>query len=255
MYHIVIPARYGSTRLRGKMLADVNGHPMVWWAWRRACQANAMSVVVATDHEEIAEIMMASGATVVMTCEGHPSGTDRLADVADQQGWSDNTIAVNLQGDEPLMPVANIDQVAHDLADHPEASITTLSEVITSVTDFENPDIVKVVTSAADNALYFSRATIPFSRNPENDPEQCQLLKTIRRHVGLYAYRCGFLREFVRWNPAPIEQLESLEQLRALHNDRIIRVLPAQESVPAGVDTPKDLKSIRKLMGNIQYAD
>ena len=249
MYHLVIPARFGSTRLPGKALADIHGHPMVWWVWQRACQSGAASVIVATDHAEIAAIMRDAGAEVALTREDHPSGTDRLAEVADQRGWSDDTVVVNLQGDEPLMPVINLEQVAGELVAHPEASIATLSEPICSLADFSNPAVVKVVASKGGKALYFSRALVPFPRGGAEASEEL-LLATARRHVGLYAYRCGFLREFVRWSPAPMEQLESLEQLRAMHHDRIIRVLPALEPVPAGVDTPEDLENIRQLMGS-----
>lgn len=248
MYHVVIPARYGSTRLPGKALADINGHPMVWWVWRRACDSDATSVIVATDHPEIERVMCEAGATVVMTREDHPSGTDRLAEVADHMAWADDAVVVNLQGDEPLMPVTNLQQVAEELASHPSASIATLSESISSLSDFANPAVVKVVSSEGGDALYFSRATIPYPRGGEEQHAEL-IYRTARRHIGLYAYRCGFLRQFVTWKPAPMEQLESLEQLRALHYGHQIRVAPAIAPVPAGVDTPEDLANIRVLMG------
>jgi len=188
-----------------------------------------------------------------MTRDDHPSGTDRLAEVANQQRWSDDTVIVNLQGDEPLMPVLNLQQVAQELVEHPSASIATLSEPIDSLEDFANPSVVKVVTSSTGNACYFSRSMIPYPRAGATEVLS-EIQQHARRHVGLYAYRCGFLREFVTWSPAPTEQLESLEQLRALYHDRIIRVQPALESVPAGVDTPSDLELVRRLMAGARNA-
>lgn len=250
MFHIVIPARYGSTRLPGKALMDIAGHPMVWWVWQRALASSAASVVVATDHEDVASTMMEFGADVAMTKMSHPSGTDRLAEVVDQRGWSDDDIVVNLQGDEPLMPVENVEQVARELAENDNASIATLVEPITSVDEFNDPSVVKVVASAFGDALYFSRAPIPYPRDiaktelEGRGPEKLGLM----RHVGLYAYRCGFLRAFVTWEQAPTERVEALEQLRALHHGATIRVAEAAQPVPAGVDTPKDLEHVRGLL-------
>lgn len=246
MYHVVIPARFGSTRLPGKALADIAGHPMVYWVWLRARQSNADSVIVATDHEGIAEVMRGYGADVAMTRSNHMSGTDRLAEVAEQRAWSDDTIVVNLQGDEPLMPEANLAQVAQALQTNPAASIATLCEPLEQLDDLYNPSVVKVVVSEAGNALYFSRAPIPF---PRAGVEAAELsMRVAQRHVGLYAYRCGFLRRFVSYPQADIEQLESLEQLRAMSQGEVIRVVPACERVPAGVDTPADLEHVRAVM-------
>ncbi len=242
MYHIVIPARFGSTRLPGKALADIAGHPMVYWVWQRAQACQAASVVVATDHEGIAAIMRDYGADVAMTRADHPSGTDRLAEVAEQRGWADDTVIVNLQGDEPLMPAVNVEQVAAALAANPGASIATLSEPLASGADLDNPAVVKVVASASGRALYFSRAPIPYPRSGALDD-------SARRHIGLYAYRCGFLRRYTQWAPAPLERLESLEQLRALHHDEWIQVEQAKAPVPAGVDTPEDLEAVRRILG------
>ncbi len=246
MYHVVIPARFGSTRLPGKALADIAGHPMVYWVWLRACQSNADSVIVATDHEGIAEVMRGYGADVAMTRSDHMSGTDRLAEVAEQRAWSDDTIVVNLQGDEPLMPEANLAQVAQELQANPAASIATLCEPLEQRDDLYNPSVVKVVVTEAGNALYFSRAPIPFPRAGEEAAELS--LRVAKRHVGLYAYRCGFLRRFVSYPQADIERLESLEQLRAMSQGEVIRVVPACERVPAGVDTPADLAHVRAVM-------
>lgn len=249
MYHIVIPARFGSTRLPGKALADIAGHPMVYWVWKRAMECHADSVIVATDNPEIARVMQGYGAEVAMTRTDHPSGTDRLAEVADQYAWDDQTVVVNLQGDEPLMPKENLTQVARELINHSDASIATLSESLSSVEELNNPAIVKVVTNGFGEAMYFSRAPIPYLRSPDDTSAALQLT-TAQRHIGLYAYRCGFLRQYVRWQPAVTERLESLEQLRALHYGHRIRVQPAARPVPAGVDTAEDLELVRRLMGS-----
>jgi len=220
---------------------------MLWWVWRQACAAGAQSVVIATDDVRIADVMTAVGADVAMTEAKHASGTDRLADGAQQRGWDDGTVVVNVQGDEPLMPIANIQQVAQELIEHPEASMATLSEPLSSPEQLDDPSVVKVVVSALGNALYFSRAAIPFQRDTSD--ELCQIrLASARRHIGLYAYRCGFLRAFTEWPPSITETLESLEQLRALDRGHIIRISDAAESVPAGVDTPEDLERARSLL-------
>jgi 3-deoxy-manno-octulosonate cytidylyltransferase (CMP-KDO synthetase) len=220
---------------------------MVWWVWSQACAAGAQSVVIATDDTRIADVMSAAGADVAMTASEHLSGTDRLAEVVQQRGWEEDSIVVNVQGDEPLMPVANIRQVAQELIQHPEASLATLSESLMSVEQIKDPSVVKVVASASGNALYFSRAAIPFQRDP-SDASLQTLMTTARRHIGLYAYRCGFLRAFTAWPPSATETLESLEQLRALDRGHSIRIVDAVESVPAGVDTPADLERVRRLL-------
>ena len=244
MYHIVIPARYGSTRLPAKALADINGKPLVYWVWRQAMQSKAVSVTVATDHVRIQEAMMIHGAEVVMTDPDHPSGTDRLAEVARLKDWDSSAIVVNLQGDEPLMPVANLEQVADLLNGHPEASIATLCEPIETADAFHDTSVVKVVSDASGRAHYFSRSPIPHVRGAD----KMFVPAEARRHVGLYAYRVSFLADFASQPVAPLEQLESLEQLRALHCVHEIRIADAIEPVPAGVDTQKDLDAVRRLM-------
>ncbi len=246
MYHIVIPARYGSTRLPAKALADINGKPMVYWVWRQAMQSKALSVTVATDDDRIRSALTPHGIAVAMTDSSHPSGTDRLAEVAEQKGWGANHVVVNLQGDEPLMPVSNLEQVADLLLTHPQASISTLCEPINSHASFIDPSVVKVVSDGTGRAQYFSRSPIPFERDSDN----ANVPEAARRHVGLYAYRVGFLREFTSGAVAPYERLESLEQLRALHHGHEIRIADAQESVPAGVDTEADLEAVRLMMAN-----
>lgn len=220
---------------------------MLWWVWRQACAAGAQSVVIATDDVRIADVMTAAGADVAMTDAKHASGTDRLAEVAQQRDWAEGSVVVNVQGDEPLMPIANIQQVAEELIEHPGASMATLSEPLSSPEQLDDPSVVKVVVSALGNALYFSRAAIPFQRDTSD--ELCRIrLASARRHIGLYAYRCGFLQAFTQWPPSVTETLESLEQLRALDRGHTIRISDAAESVPAGVDTLEDLERARSLL-------
>ena len=220
---------------------------MIWWVWRQACAAGAESVVIATDDTRIAEVMTAQGADVAMTSTDHASGTDRLAEVVRQRGWTEDSIVVNVQGDEPLMPIANIKQVARELIEHPEASIATLSELLASAEQLDDPSVVKVVASMSGNALYFSRAAIPFQRD-QTEKSSSLLLAAARRHIGLYAYRAAFLQAFAAWPPSVMETLESLEQLRALDQGHIIRICEASEPVTAGVDTPEDLERARGLL-------
>jgi 3-deoxy-manno-octulosonate cytidylyltransferase (CMP-KDO synthetase) len=240
MFHIVIPARYGSTRLPGKALLPILDKPMLAWVWERAMAVGAERVIVATDDTRIADAMTARGADVVMTREDHASGTDRLAEVSEQLEWRDEEIIVNLQGDEPLMPAANIERVAALLQANPTADMATLMEPLDRE-DANEASVVKVVASEGGRALYFSRAPIPSHR--QGGPAA-----SMYRHVGLYAYRAGFLRQFVRWPPAAMEQSESLEQLRALANDALIQIELAPEAVPPGVDTEADLAVIRRLL-------
>ena len=241
MFNIVIPARFGSTRLPGKALLPIADRPMVAWVWERAMQAGAEHVVVATDDQRIADEMNSRGAQVAMTRADHASGTDRLAEVVDQLGWREDAIVVNLQGDEPLMPVANIQRVAAMLSETAGADMATLMEPLDPA-DAEQQSVVKVVASETGRALYFSRSAIPFHRDGG-------VPAPLFRHIGLYAYRAGFLQTFVGWPPAVAEQSESLEQLRALAHDVHIQIELAPEAVPAGVDTESDLATVRALLG------
>ena len=244
----IVPARFGSTRLPGKPLLDIAGEPMVAHVWRRACQSQASRVVVATDDARIRDAMLAYGAEVVMTRADHASGTDRLAEVSQTLALNDDELVVNVQGDEPLIPPALIDQVALRLAEDPEASIATLAEPINDVDSLFNPNVVKVVRSLQGRALYFSRAPIPWDR--EQFKQQPALLETDAwlRHIGIYAYRAGFLAAYRDWPASALEQLEQLEQLRALHNGHLIQVALACEVNPAGVDTQEDLDRVRALL-------
>lgn len=244
---VVIPARHASTRLPGKPLQRIGSKPMVQHVWERACGSSADRVVVATDHGDIARACEDFGGECLLTRPDHPSGTDRLAEVVDRLALDDDHIVVNVQGDEPLIPAAVIEQVAANLGSEPRASIATLCEAITDPAVLVDPNAVKVVTDRSGMALYFSRACIPWPRdqklNGEAMPDGAWY-----RHLGLYAYRAGFLRRYRNWEPAPLEKLESLEQLRALYHGEGIHVAEAAVAVPGGVDTPEDLDAVRKLL-------
>lgn len=248
-YTVVIPARYGSTRLPGKPLLEIQGKPMVQRVWEQAKRSAAQQVVIATDDARIADIAESFGAHTCMTSPHHPSGTDRLQQVVVQLSLPEDHIVVNVQGDEPLIPPQVIDQVATNLAGHPQAGIATLCEDIDTIEDLTNPNVVKVVRSAQGMALYFSRAPIPWPRDAFMQGQATLPASGAwYRHIGIYAYRTGFLHQFVSWPVAPQEQLESLEQLRALHNGVSIHVDKAVQRVPAGVDTAEDLDLVRRLI-------
>ncbi|MCO6059333.1 3-deoxy-manno-octulosonate cytidylyltransferase [Pseudomonas sp. MOB-449] len=249
-FTVVIPARYASTRLPGKPLQDIAGKPMVQHVWEQARRSAAQRVVVATDDARIVEACQAFGAEVLLTRAEHNSGTDRLAEVASQLGLASDAIVVNVQGDEPLIPPAIIDQVAANLAAHPEAGIATLAEPIQDVQALFNPNVVKVATDLGGLALTFSRAPLPWARDAfAVSREQLPADVPYRRHIGIYAYRAGFLHDFVAWGPCWLENTECLEQLRALWHGVRIHVADALEAPPAGVDTPEDLERVRRLLG------
>lgn len=242
---VVIPARYASERLPGKPLRDINGRPMIAHVNDRGRESSARSVVVATDDERIAEAAETCGAEVCMTGDQHRSGTERIAEVADVYDWDDETIVVNLQGDEPAMPAALIDQCA-GLLDDPDADLATLASPLASQADFENPNIVKVIVDGNGDAIYFSRAAIPYARDPRQRDAARQ---AALHHHGIYAYRCGVLRRLVAAEPSAPELAEHLEQLRALSLGMTIRVgVPAERPGP-GVDTETDLAVVAKLLG------
>ena len=250
-FHIVIPARYGSSRLPGKPLLQIDELPMVMHVVQRAGESGAASITVATDDERIAEIASASGVDVCLTAADHSSGTDRLAEVVGKMGWHDDAIILNLQGDEPLMPPRLLQQVAGNLQEYPSASIATLCTAITRQQEIFNPNVVKVVMDHNGFALYFSRAPIPWYRDgfALENKQQPQMLQHYR-HLGLYAYRAGFLRRYSSWQPAPVEQCESLEQLRALWMGEKIHVAEALETPPPGVDTQEDLQRVRAILNH-----
>lgn len=245
---VAIPARYASTRLPGKPLSPIAGQPMVLHVARRALEAGAAEVVVATDDARIAQALQETPVRVVMTGAQHASGSDRLAECAEKLQWADDVVVVNLQGDEPLAPPSGIQAVAQALTQS-NAPMATLATPVLSAHEFESPNCVKVVTGIDGDALYFSRAPIPwprdaFARSRDDIPSEVPVL----RHIGIYAYRAGFLRTFARLPATPLERAESLEQLRALEHGYRIAVRIAPEPFPAGVDTPEDLARVRSLL-------
>ena len=246
-YTIVIPARYASSRFPGKPLADIAGKPMVVRVAERAAKTGA-EVVVATDHAEIAHVVRAHGHAAIMTRSDHATGTDRLAEVAAKRRYNANHIVVNVQGDEPLIPPALIRRVAASLAEHNQAAIATACHPIADMREFTNPNVVKVVLDNAGYALYFSRAGIPHARDAfaKGMPRVLPKGMPVYRHLGIYAYRCGFLKAFKRMRPAAIEQFEALEQLRAMAYGHRISVAITRAAPHPGVDTTDDLKRIRK---------
>lgn len=247
---VVIPARYASTRLPGKPLQDIAGKPMVQHVWEQARRSTASRIVIATDDERIMAACQGFGAEVLMTRVDHNSGTDRLAEVAAQLGLAADAIVVNVQGDEPLIPPALIDQVAANLAANTAAGMATLAEPFTEAEHLFNPNVVKVVADASGLALTFSRAPLPWARDSfAKQRDQLPEGTPFRRHIGIYAYRAGFLHDFVAWGPCWLEDTECLEQLRALWHGVRIHVADACETPPAGVDTPEDLQRVRQLLG------
>ncbi len=244
-FTVVIPARFASSRLPGKPLLDIEGKPMLQRVYEQAQKSEASRIIIATDDQRIAEAASGFGAEVCLTSDQHPSGTDRLQEVAQTLGFYADDIIVNVQGDEPLIPPRLINQVAHNLAADPAAGISTLCEQIEDLAAVHNPNVVKVVTDARGYALYFSRATISWARDAFSEALNQLPPSPLYRHIGLYGYRVKMLNDFVSWQPAPIEQAEQLEQLRALWNGVRIHVAVADERHPAGVDTAEDLERVR----------
>ena len=265
---VVIPARFQSSRLPGKVLADIEGKPMIQWVVEKAKLSGARQVIVATDNDEVAAVVSAFGGEVCKTRADHQSGTERLAEVMEQYQFSDDEIIVNVQGDEPFIPPMNIAQVANNLANQQKnrdvARMSTLAININSVDEAFNPNAVKVILDKDGYALYFSRATIPYDRerflgsysNTENNSSantSSNISSKINaigdfylRHVGIYAYRAGFIKDYVNWPTSELEQVEALEQLRVLYQGEKIHVAVASSHVPVeGVDTPEDLSKAR----------
>ena len=248
-FRVAIPARYASTRLPGKPLRLLAGQPLLQHVYRRALASGALEVVIATDDSRIREVAEGFGAVVCMTASEHPSGTDRLAEVADRRGWPDDDIIVNLQGDEPQMPAALVRQVAAALEARPEAGIATACTRIRRLEEVFDPNVVKVVRDALGDASYFSRAPIPWHREAfatgESGLAELPDDGTVYyRHIGIYAYRVAVLRRYPRLAPAPAERAESLEQLRALWHGIRIHVVEAAEAPPPGIDTEADLARV-----------
>lgn len=249
-FSVVIPARFASSRLPGKMLVDIAGKPMLQRVYEQAKQSAAKDVVIATDDEKIVQVAKAFGARVYLTDVNHQSGTDRLQEAASLMGLADDDIVVNVQGDEPLIPPSVINQVAENLARDDEASVATLCEAITDLNTFCDPNVVKVVRDIRKHALYFSRASIPWPRDSFATPATRETYQPqgVWRHIGIYAYRVKLLHQFVGWPMAPLEDTEKLEQLRVLWQGHRIHVDESCEQVPAGVDTADDLVRIRELL-------
>lgn len=246
-FTVLIPARLASTRLPNKPLADLGGVPMVVRVAQRAQLSQAESVVVATDSQEVIDQCTHFNIQAVMTASHHASGSDRLAEACQVLGLADDAVVVNVQGDEPLIDVALMDAVAQLLAHRPDCAMSTAAHAIESLADYLNPNIVKVVLDARQTALYFSRAPIPAVR--DSHEQLPQLVKPLR-HVGIYGYRVGFLKAFPALTPAPIEQLECLEQLRAMWHGHQIAVHITQQSPGIGVDTPEDLTAVQKIFSS-----
>lgn len=244
----IIPARYASTRLPGKPLADIGGRPMVCHVCERAAASGVDRVIVAADDARIVEAVERFGGEAMLTRSDHRSGTDRIAEVVARLGLSGETLVVNVQGDEPLLPPESIDQVIAGLRQRPQASVATLSERIGSEAELRSPAVVKVVTDHEGYALYFSRALIPWPRDGLDSATLATAEPGWQRHIGLYAYRAEYLQRMVTVPAPTIEQLESLEQLRVLWAGGRIHVAQARVPSPAGVDTPHDLERVRALL-------
>jgi 3-deoxy-manno-octulosonate cytidylyltransferase (CMP-KDO synthetase) len=244
-FTVIIPARYGSSRFPGKVLVDIKGKPMVQHVYERALESGATRVIVATDDARVAKSVSDFGGTYCMTASHHQSGTERLAEVVDVEGLLSHEIVVNVQGDEPFIPAENIQQVAENLHHHREAEMATLAVKITDVEEAFNPNAVKVVTDKLGYALYFTRATIPYDRSRFLDSDDIdEIGDYYLRHIGIYAYRAGFIKQYINMSPSGLEQIESLEQLRVLWHGEKIHVDQALKRPPTGIDTPEDLDNL-----------
>ncbi len=249
-FRVVIPARYASTRLPGKPLREIGGRPMILHVCERARASGAREVIVATDDERIERVVTAAGFDACMTDPAHPSGTDRIVEVVERRGWSDEEIVVNLQGDEPDMPAKLLTQVARALSGHSDAVMATLGAPLESIGELDDPNVVKLVSDRHGYALYFSRAPIPWYREHfANGIGSLPKAHVAMRHIGLYAYRVGFLKIYANLPVSPLEQAEALEQLRVLWNGYRIAVRGADERPGRGVDTAEDLRRILDEMG------
>ena len=249
-FSVIIPARYASSRLPAKPLADIHGKPMIVRVMEQAQKSSAHRVIIATDHQQVFDVVKSYNGEVIFTSDKHNSGTERLAEVINRYQFADDEIIVNVQGDEPLIPPVIIDQVAENLVQY-KTGMATLAVPIDSAEEAFNPGAVKVVTDKDGYALYFSRATIPWER--DQFAKSTDLLKQSSigdfylRHIGIYAYRAGFIRQYINWAPSSLEQIEMLEQLRVLWYGEKIHVAVAKQSPAIGVDTQEDLEKVRAL--------
>ena len=250
-YNIVIPARYASSRFPGKPLFKLRGRPMILHTVDRALESEASSIVVATDDERIVAVCQQSGVDVHMTSADHPSGTDRIAEVAKARGWASDTTIVGLQGDEPATPASHLDSLAANLEKNRDADMATLCMAITSEDDYKNPHRVKVVRDHRDMALYFSRAPIPWRR----DPIAGSAFPDTFLHLGLYAYRCEFLNAYSALASCSIEDEEQLEQLRVLFHGGKIHVGLVPATIARGVDHPDDVSVVEAMLDKLQQRD
>jgi 3-deoxy-manno-octulosonate cytidylyltransferase (CMP-KDO synthetase) len=243
-FHVVIPARFAASRLPGKPLLRIGDRPLIQWVWQRARASGAASVVIATDDERIFDAARGFGADCLMTSPQHASGTDRIAEVVRAKGFAADDIVVNLQGDEPMMPAAVVNEVAEALSARPQIDIATAVAPIESLAEFLDPSCVKALRARDGQALYFSRAPVPWPRDNVTGGQPGDFAGAWR-HIGIYAYRVRSLLQFAAWPPTPLEQREKLEQLRALENGMRIHLVALSEVPPAGVDTPQDLERVR----------
>lgn len=249
-FTVIIPARYASSRLPRKPLLDIAGKPMIQHVWEKAQQAGADRVIVATDHPEIEVAVKGFGGEVCLTSDKHNSGTERLAEVIEKTGIADDEIIVNVQGDEPLIPPMIVAQVAENL-DHHQVNMATLAVKLTTKEELFNPNVVKTLADQNGMALYFSRAPIPFARDHFADCDDAFIAsQNYLRHIGIYAYRAGFVKQYVAWQPTTLEQLESLEQLRALWYGEKIHLELAKQAPEVGVDTAEDLERVRQILSH-----
>ncbi len=246
-FKVVIPARYASSRFPGKPLQLICGIPMIVHVCQRATDAGAEQIIVATDDQRIINVVEAAGYQATMTRDDHVSGTDRIAEVAESEAWSDETIIINIQGDEPLVAPSHIQTLVKTLVSQSKADVATISAPITDTAELFDTNAVKVVVDRNGYALYFSRATIPWDR--DQYPDNATIIANQhQRHIGLYAYRAGFLKRFVDMQEAPIETIEKLEQLRILWNSEPIMVASVSSAPSAGVDTPEDLIRVEQMI-------
>jgi 3-deoxy-manno-octulosonate cytidylyltransferase (CMP-KDO synthetase) len=247
MFHVIIPARFSASRLPGKPLLAVGDRPLIQWVWQRARASGAASVIIATDDARIFESAQGFGAECLMTSPQHASGTDRIAEVVRVKGFGADEIVVNLQGDEPLMPPAAVNEVAEALIARPGIDIATAVAPIQSLAEFLDPSCVKALRDGEGHALYFSRAPVPWPRDSISAGQPTRYAGAWR-HIGIYAYRVQSLLQFAAWAPTPLEETEKLEQLRALEHGMRIHLAVLSEAPPAGVDTPEDLERTRALL-------
>jgi 3-deoxy-manno-octulosonate cytidylyltransferase (CMP-KDO synthetase) len=244
VFHVIIPARYGSTRLPGKPLLQLGDRPLIHWVWQSAVDSGAASVLVATDDERIRAAALRFGADCAMTSPNHVSGTDRIAETVRARGFAAEDIVVNLQGDEPLMPAAVVAGVAQGLRETAGCDISTAVAPIRSLREFLDPNCVKALRARDGRALYFSRAPVPWPRDSIAAERPAAFLGAWR-HIGIYAYRVRSLLQFAAWPPTPLETTEKLEQLRALEHGMHIHLVALSVAPPAGIDTPEDLARVR----------